>query len=181
MESRKRFKADISDKYIQAMFDKSRRKRKQRTIVNSDSKAKATTNTVTSIPSDMLVQFKVPPRQRDIAKPENWIVSHENKPSRSEVLKAEKDRISDFVKNQQGWSNAARNVKVATSKPQSNPTRRPLVPDEENDDEFFGQTSNPVKNSIQIVRKNHSREFLQSFFKRASLVSAKKEVTSKCS
>lgn len=180
MESRKRFKADISDKYIQAMFDKSRRKRKQRTIVNSDPKV-PTTSVIQSIPSEMLVQSKIPPRKRDIAKPENWIVSHENKPSRSEVFKAEKCNINIMVKNQQGWRLSAKKLESALSKSQSNPTCRPFVPDEENGDDFSGPSSHPSKNSAQIVRKNHSREFLQSFFKRASLISAEKEVTSKCS
>lgn len=180
MDSRKRFKSEISDKYVKEMFDKGRRKRKQKAIVESD---KPSIKSVTSVPSSYLASHKqsLVPRKRDIAKPENWVMPKESKPSRSEILKAEKDNIKSRLNEEQSWRRAAKNLNMAINEPQSSSSCRPYIPDEHDDGDKSSPRSNqPDRDSTRLVRKNHSKEFLQTFFKRASLIAAEKEVTRKC-
>lgn len=181
MDSRKRFKSNISDEYVRKMFDKSHRKRKQNLKVATDDSPLSNSSTIMSIPSKLLVTNKLAQtsRKRSIAKPENWLPPKESiTPSRSDVMKVEKDNITKKLKEQQGWRRAARSLNVAINKPKSALVHRPIIPDEDDDDNFSRRSDLPTTDQGYIVRKNHSKEFLDSFFKKASLIKA--EMARKC-
>lgn len=172
MESRRRFKAEISNKYVQKMFSRKTKILKQA----NPTTVEPGPSTVTSIPTEMLPQRKPLPRSEDYYNPQRWI-KPEKAPtlSREEVFKIEKDTIKGKLPLQHGWSRAARSLSTAMEPPKKSHIRN--LPDDDYDaDEHLGNQGN--RSDAIIERKNMSKEFLESFFERARSVSKKRKKTS---
>lgn len=170
MESRRKFKAEISNKYVQEMFARKPNMSKQATVEPGPSK-----KTVTSIPSEMLPKPKVLPRSEEYNNPELW-VKPEKAPtlSREQVLRLEKDAIKGRLPSQQGWSRAARSLSTAIE-PSKKAHIRNLTDDDDDDDCLRNQRN---RSKAIVERKNMSREFLESFFEKARSESKKRKETS---
>lgn len=164
MESRKRFRAEVSQEVIKKMFVKRRPAKEEKSTVESGTSE----NTVTSIPVEMLPKFKsIPSKKREyITKTEAPALS------RAEVFNIERQNIKEKLDMQIKWSRAHKSLNSAF-KPKQELIHAPVSPDDEED--TFGGSCNP--SDIPRKRENRSKEFLQSFFKEAK--SLKNEFESK--
>lgn len=179
---RRKFKADISDKYIKGVMAKGIKKHKSMSsvprrstldpiIINSEPDVTKTIS-FNSIPKKTSDEH----RERDIAKPEHWFEPNKvERPSREEVFEVERDSITKKLKYDKGWRRAAGQLETAISAAKSTTPRGPIIPGENDDDDFNFRPKRPSgdTNSV-IIRKNHSREFLDKFFKMADVLAVSK-------
>lgn len=160
MLPRKKFRADITDKSIENSLSKgSKRKRKE-----ANTEKRSANISVLSIPSQLLVdKINLKPRVRKPnVKPENWIKNQEEpKLSRAEVLKKERLNIEKSLDLCQNWSRAARSLSCAI-KPNANQPLSLCIEDVEDREGLA-----PDGHLPRQERKNLSKEFLETFFKRA--------------
>lgn len=161
MSSRKRFKADINETSMKALFARKYQKCKQIDIIEREPVVKS----VQAIPSELLPGAKET-RQRDRAaymKPENWIDdSKKPKLTKKEVLERERININKTLDECQSWSRAARSLSCAIK-----PVQKAVSLCIEDVEDRDGRT----KIGNTQVRKNMSREFLETFFKEAESIS----------
>lgn len=175
MDSRRKFKADISNKIVQKRFAKKPSMAKQADATTSV-ESKPSNKTVTSIPADMLPKLKTPLRaEKEHSNSELWAKPDKGPAlSREEVLKVEKASIKEKLVYQRDWSRAARSLSTAMDQPKKSSYISDPFDDDE-DDNRGNRRHRPDQNCIE--RKNLSKEFLQSFFETAKSVSKKRKLS----
>lgn len=179
MNSRKRFKADISTQYAQDIVKRRLPNFKFKQVPREDEDKdiadpqQPVISTIRYLPPEMLPQKKPKERNREYDKPEHWVVPEKPpKPSRDEVFKVERDNIAKRIKQQRCWSRAANQLDKAMTE---------LQPSEAQDrDEVIDRVvldCGPQNlTNVSKKRKNYSREFLQTFFNKARTLSAESEI-----
>lgn len=174
MDSRRKFKSDISNKIVQRRFAKKPSMAKQADTTTSV-ESRPINKTITSIPADMLPKLKKPPQaEKEHSNSELW-AKPDKAPalSRKEVLKVEEASIREKLVYQRNWSHAARSLSTAMDQPKKSSYISDPFDDE--DDDRGNRRHRPDQDCIE--RKNLSREFLQSFFETAKSVSKKRKLS----
>lgn len=171
---RKRFRSDISNSHVKEMFSKNNKPKQKRDgkrmKIDDDDSSKPVA--IQHIPSEMLAKAKKPIAkiEREYSKPEHWAKPEQEvkKLSRNQVFETERVNIKNSLADQQAWSRAARTLTTAMN-PKQAPTH-PIVPDTEEDDPLNQPATSTSRDPVQTVHKNHSRKFLQDFFKMANSI-----------
>lgn len=152
MEQKRRFKADISNTYIQGVF--SRKKPIQKSRSKDKSALQNIDKTVFNLPTNLLPATKKwdkQPKDREYKKPDHWKINpyEDGKAPKDEVLKAEWHSIEKRIKGEHGWSRAVRSLS----------TVRNLNNSDNVDDSDYQQ----VYAKAYRDAKNRPREFLRTF------------------
>lgn len=131
MESRRKFKSDISNSYVQMLLEKKKRKfggRVKRSSLLDDSNLAnevklggSSQTTIFEVPSALLPKrrhIQERKERREYEKPEHWITPKEELPaSKEDVLKREKDNIAKRVSISQSWSRSVRILAIVNRHP----------------------------------------------------------------
>lgn len=162
----KKFKPDITEKSLENFLSRGIKRKRTATVTTDE---RPINTNIFSIPTHLLPTKGLKPRVRKAnLKPENWIMSkQEPKLSRTEVLEKEKLNIEKTLSVCQNWSRAARSLKSAI-KPNDKGPLSLCVEDVEDRGDSSAATS-------RQERKNLSKEFLETFFKKAQEISKETE------
>lgn len=172
MDIRRRFKADISDNHLEALFSK-KKPVKKRKMTFEQSNDKKNDDTMFHIPAKLLPRTKKwdsKTKSREYKHPSHWVVEEPrilDKSMRKDILKKEEENINTIIARELGYSRGAKSLTNVRNKDISNePT-----------------TIDPELADVQTIAKarerrhNASKKFLKSFFDKANLIAS--EMTEK--